>query len=196
MEETKLASVAAIFDRNFYKGFCGGVPDVKESKMLISQRSENEEWAPGRWCLPSETYDSEKDGNYKILPAKVMKEVVRRGFVEEFKPDIRLGLPFLDYIGNYEDEKTGFRVYTFMGYLWTNTPWFPRKNVKALLHPNEEVPTYDLKTLPEVIKMKKQETIAGGRAIDLVVQEIEKRIMKDPFLQLHPSQLDVLSRLD
>jgi len=192
MTKIKLASAAAIFDRRFYRTFGGGVPDIKESRMLIAKRPENDDWSPGQWSPPVETYEPKEDENIHKHPLQeVMKNAFLRGFQEEFIPDKRLGLPSLQYIGNYSDEKTNFTVYSFMGYFWNNSAWSPRRDLKDMLHTTKEVPEYGWKTLQEVIEMKKKDEIAGEKFIDMVVQEVERRMTGDPQFE---GRQDTLSR--
>jgi len=194
MEKIKLASAAAVFDRRFYRTQSGGVPDIKENKMLITKRPENDDWYPRTLSPPVETYNPEVDGSLNNTPLqKVMEKVFLRGFQEEFVPDQKLGLPLLQYIGNYTDDKTNFAVYGYMGHFRSESSWSPRKDLKNMLHVTKEVPEYNWKTLPEVINMKEEGKIAGGKFIDMVVQEIEKRMTNDPYFR---EQQDFLSRLN
>jgi len=175
----KHATVSAIFDRIFYKGFRGGIPDLKENNILIIKRPEYDPWNPGKYSFPTETYSSKKDPSLEQDIKKVMKLVAERGFEEEFDPDRKCGSPNLEYVGTYYDPKTYFLVHVLMGNMWSNSPWFSRPNLENMLHTTEEVPKYYWKTLPQIIEMMKQDKIAGEPAVDMIIGEIERRMSLD-----------------
>lgn len=201
----EIAVGGAIFDRNFYKGFYGGVPDIHKSKMLIIKRSESEgeKWAGDRWTPLSESYET-GDGiiskqqavrNNVLQPLQVIMEIVlRRGFEEELRPE-GLALTDVNWIGNYTDNKTGVLVYTYLGHIYSNSPWSPPKNLKKRLHPYpKEIEKIDWKTLPKIIEMTKKDKFANEQFLDTVIQEIERRVTHDA--KSFPAKyLDELSRL-
>ncbi|OGI12644.1 hypothetical protein A3K64_03620 [Candidatus Micrarchaeota archaeon RBG_16_36_9] len=195
----------AIFDRSFYKGFHGGVPDIHESRMLIIKRSESEgkEWAGGRWTPLTESYERADSTISKqqtvsknvLQPIQViMENVLRRGFEEELRPE-GLALTDVNCIGNYKDNKTGILVYTYLGHIYNNSPWSPARNLKKGLHPYpKEIEKIDWKTLPEIIEMTKKDKFANEQFLDNIIQEIERRAARDA--KSFPAKyLDELSRL-
>lgn len=201
----KIAIGGAIFDRSFYKGFYGGVPDIHESKMLIIKRSKSEgkEWAGNRWTPLSESYEiadgvifkQQTVSNNVLQPLQViMENVLRRGFKKELRPE-GLALTDVNCIGNYKDKETGIVVYAYLGHIHNNSPWSPSKNLKKGLHPDlKEIEKIDWRTLPQIIEMTKKNKFANEQFIDVVIQEIERRAARDanPF----PTEyLDELSRL-
>ncbi len=194
----KFAAGGAVFDRNFYRGFYGGIPDIHESRMLIIKRSksESEKWGGAKWTPLSETYEIKKDGPiYKEPLQHIMGDVLLRGFEEELKPDSGMPMPHIEYIGNYKDHETGFIVYVYLGHLHTNSPWFSRKDFKKRFHPDpKEVEKIDWRTMPEIIEMIKEGKFVSKQFIDFIIQEIERRATKNAAY--FPNYyLDTLSRL-
>ena len=168
---------SGIFDREFIKGFHGGIPNIDESKMLIIKRPKYERWAPGKYYFPTETYDSEKDLDFrKNNIGYVMVNTARRGFLEELEPDERCNPPHLDYIGWYIDQQTDYVIHVCLGNIWSPGSWKPRKFLGKMLHTTEEVPKYQWRTLPTVIEMMKRNKVAGEQAVLMVAQEIERRM--------------------
>jgi len=175
----KQAVTSAIFDREFIKGFHGGVPNIKESKMLIAKRPKNDVWSPGKLYFPTETYESGIDPDIeKNNIGYVMRSVAERGFLEEFRPVEKCNLPNLDYIGWYKDTQTNYAVHVCLGNIWSPSSWSPRKDLGKMLNTTEEVPKYYWRTLPHVIKMMKKGKVAGEQAVFMIVQEIERRLQR------------------
>lgn len=185
---------SGIFDREFIKGFHGGIPNINESRMLIIKRPAYERWAPGKYYFPTETHDPEKDlGMRGNNIGYVMVEVAKRGFLEECNPDEKCNPPHLDYVGWYKNihHDTEHTIHVCLGNIWSPDSLKPRKELGKMLHATEEVPVYRWKTLPEVIEMNKEGKMAGEQAIYMIAQEIERRMKGVNTVQ----EGDILSRL-